>query len=418
MVSAPGKVILFGEHAAVYGKPALAATISLRSYLLITTSKSLSTITLNFKDIGLKHTWDINKLPWTTFQQPTKKQSPNSTVESLDPDLLAAIQPYIDTVSRHLPETQRKAHIKSATAFLYLYLSLGSPRNPGFVYTLRSTIPIGAGLGSSASISVCLSTALLLQSRFLAPPACNRSGGTETQLATINRWAFVAEMCLHGDPSGVDNTVSVYGKAVLYQRNTCPEQSSIVEMSRLPRLPLLLVDTQQSRSTAVQVEKVRSMKMKYPEITQVVLDGIEKVTQSAWRIISRPDKFLDRCDALEELGALITFNHGLLVSLRVSHPRLERVRELMEEADVGWTKLTGAGGGGCAFTLVRSGTEVADTGMERKLSVQKGLSRMRLVLVLMGWLYYGLLLSMELMGVQRLQRRFLRRPKEYKVLRN
>ncbi|KID76030.1 mevalonate kinase, partial [Metarhizium majus ARSEF 297] len=50
---------------------------------------------------------------------------------------------------------------------------------------------------------------------------------------------------------------------------------------------------------------------------------------------------------------MIRINHGLLVSLGVSHPRLERIRELVDHADVGWTKLTGAGGGGCAITLFR-----------------------------------------------------------------
>ncbi|KAG7145328.1 Mevalonate kinase like protein [Verticillium longisporum] len=40
LVSAPGKVIVFGEHAAVHGQPAIAAAVSLRSYLLITPGTS------------------------------------------------------------------------------------------------------------------------------------------------------------------------------------------------------------------------------------------------------------------------------------------------------------------------------------------------------------------------------------------
>src|SRR3954453_7977189 len=73
MVSAPGKVIVFGEHAVVHGKAAMAAAISLRSYLLVTTlSKSQRTITLNFRDLGLNHTWDIDTLPWDKFHDPSK----------------------------------------------------------------------------------------------------------------------------------------------------------------------------------------------------------------------------------------------------------------------------------------------------------------------------------------------------------
>jgi mevalonate kinase len=69
------------------------------------------------------------------------------------------------------------------------------------------------------------------------------------------------------------------------------------------------------------------------------------------------------------LGQLIRMNHGFLVSLGVSHPRLERIRELVDHADIGWTKLTGAGGGGCAITLLRA--DVGDTtigDLERKLA--------------------------------------------------
>jgi len=359
MVSAPGKVIVFGEHAAVYGKPAIAAAISLRSYLLVTTlSKSQRTVKLNFRDIGLNHTWKIDTLPWDVFHQPSKKRFYYSLVSSLDPELLDAIIPHAEAVSKDLPEKQRKIHARSATAFLYLFLSLGSPESPGFIYTLRSTIPIGAGLGSSASVCVCLSAALLLQIRTLAGPHPDQPPEeAEVQIERINRWAFVGELCIHGDPSGVDNAISTGGKAAIFQRNKSGPPS-VTPLTKFPKLPLLLVDTQQARSTAAQVEKVKTLKNNHPKMTELILDGIGQLTTSALELISSAD-FDDNgiSDALERLGTLICMNHGFLVSLGVSHPRLERIRELVDYADIGWTKLTGAGGGGCAITLFRPGVK-------------------------------------------------------------
>ncbi|KAJ6001116.1 hypothetical protein N7481_001525 [Penicillium waksmanii] len=266
--------------------------------------------------------------------------------------------PHAKAVSKHLPERQRKIHIKSATAFLYLFLSLGSPDSPGFIYTLRSTIPIGAGLGSSASISVCLSAALLIQMRALAGPHPDQpSQEAEAQIGHINRWAFVGELCIHGDPSGVDNTVSASGKAVVFQRNVSGPPS-VIHLNEFPRLPLLLVNTQQSRSTSVEVEKVKKLKINHPELTEMILEGIGKVATSALELISSLDFHVNgNPDALDQLGSLIGVNHGLLVSLGVSHPRLERVRELVDHSKLGWTKLTGAGGGGCTITLFRPNTE-------------------------------------------------------------
>ncbi|TWU71425.1 Mevalonate kinase [Metarhizium rileyi] len=355
MVSAPGKVIVFGEHAAVFGKPAIAAAISLRSYLLVTTlSKSQRTIKLNFKDIGLDHTWEIDTLPWDAFHRPDKKKSYYSLVDSLDAELLEAVKPHAEAVSKHLAAKQQKIHIRSATAFLYLFLSLGSPASPGFVYTLRSTIPIGAGLGSSASVCVCLSAALLLQIRTLAGPHPDQPPEeARLQVERISRWAFVGELCIHGDPSGVDNAVSAGGKAVIYQRN-CAGPPSITPLHAFPKLPLLLVNTQQPRSTATQVDKVRALRNRHPLVTELILDGIGQLTTSAIELISSARMSgCEMSDSLERLGTLIRINHGLLVSLGVSHPRLERIRELVDYADIGWTKLTGAGGGGCAITLFR-----------------------------------------------------------------
>lgn len=371
MVSAPGKVIVFGEHAVVHGKAAMAAAISLRSYLLVTTlSKSHRTITLNFRDIGLDHTWEIDSLPWDVFHHSSKKKFYYDLVTSLDPELMAAIEPHVEGVSKDKPEEQRRIHLRSASAFLYLFLSLGSPQSPGAIYTLRSTIPIGAGLGSSASVCVCLSAALLLQIRTLAGPHPDQPPEeAEVQIERINRWAFVGELCIHGNPSGVDNTVSAGGKAVIFRRNDYSKPPTVISVSNFPELPLLLVDTRQARSTAIEVAKVGKLKEDHPVVTEAILDAIDKVTASAQQLIQSPD-FDGHSDAtLHHLGTLIRINHGFLVSLGVSHPRLERIRELVDYADIGWTKLTGAGGGGCAITVLRPDiNEDAVRDLERKLT--------------------------------------------------
>ena len=378
MVSAPGKAIVYGEHAVVHGKAAMAAAISMRSYLLVTTlSKSQRTITLNFRDTGLIHTWDIDVLPWDLFHRPDKKKYYYDLVTTLDPELFDAVQPHVESVSPDAPEDARKIHRHSAAAFLYLFLSLGSPQHPGAVYTLRSTIPIGAGLGSSGSVCVCLSAALLLQIRTLAGPHPDQPPDeAETQIERINRWAFVGEMCIHGNPSGVDNTVSAGGKAVIFRRGDYSKPPSVQSLPNFPELPLLLVDTRQARSTAVEVAKVGRLRGDHPAVTESILDTIDQVTLSAQSLIQQsssaaPDDRGVSGDVLERLGTLIRINHGCLVSLGVSHPRLERIRELVDFADIGWTKLTGAGGGGCAITVLRpdaSPTAIRD--LEQKLDAE------------------------------------------------
>ena len=358
MTSAPGKVIVYGEHAVVHGKAAMAATISLRSYLLVTTlSKSHRTISLKFPDIGLNHAWNVDELPWSTFSAPGKKKMYYDLVTCLDPDLVKAMQPHLSGVSPEVSDEKRKVHRAAASSFLYLFLSLGSQTFPGCVYTLRSTLPIGAGLGSSASISVCLSAALLLQIRTLAGPHEDQPPDeAELQLERINRWAFVGELNIHGNPSGVDNTVSSYGKAVLFKRGDYTKPPSTIPLHNFPELPLLLVNTRQNRSTATEVAKVGALKKSMPAITDLMLEAIEKVTSTAHKLICSPDFDENDPKTTETLGTLMNINHGLLVSLGVSHPRLERIRELVDFGGLGWTKLTGAGGGGCAITLLRPDT--------------------------------------------------------------
>ncbi|KAG6011449.1 hypothetical protein E4U43_008298 [Claviceps pusilla] len=363
MVSAPGKVIVFGEHSVVYGKAAIAAAISLRSYLHVTTlSKSKRTITLRFPDIDFAHTWNIDELPWGVFQQPSKKQSYYSVVTELDSELLAALEPHVENLSPDSPDHIRPVHKSSARAFLYLFLSLGSPAFPGCLYTLRSTIPIGAGLGSSASIAVCTASALLIQLRTLSGPHPDQpSEEAKLQIERINQWAFVYEMCIHGNPSGVDNTVATQGKAVMFQRINHNKSPVVRPLWNFPVLPLLIVDTRQLKSTAHEVAKVAKLKATHPLLVESLLNAMDKAANSAAELLAHAEFDEQDEESLRRLGELMTINHGLLVSLGVSHPRLERVRELIDHEGVGWTKLTGAGGGGCSITLLRPGVPSAKT---------------------------------------------------------
>lgn len=392
---------------------AIAAAISLRSYLLVTTlSKSKRTVTLRFPDIDLSHTWNIDDLPWATFSAPGKKKAYYDRVTELDQDLVAALRPHLANVSPQKSPEHRKVHQSSALAFLYIFLSLGSQSFPGCMYTLRSTIPIGAGLGSSASIAVCLSAALLLQLRALSGPHPDQPPEeARLQVERINHWAFVCEMAIHGNPSGVDNTVSTQGRAVLFQRTDYSRPPNVRPLWDFPELPLLLVDTRQPKSTQVEVAKVRRLKEAHPEIVGAILDAVDRVTQTAADIMinnhgssgaksngatdhdeddddehgSEPDyghvkrqrQSFDPADesSLRRVGELMTVNHGLLVALGVSHPRLERVRELVDYEGIGWTKLTGAGGGGCCITLLRPDVPRAKLEkLERQLD-EEGFSR-------------------------------------------
>ena len=321
--SAPGKVIIFGEHSAVYGKPAVAASASsMRSYLLVQTNVKDTGISLLFPDIKLELHCSLEQLRAITVS--------HTLGEKLNPALTSAIASLLE--EHKLPALQHSA----ALCFLYLYLSIVpvSERTPTR-FTLRSTLPVGAGLGSSASVSVAVAQACLTlcSDNPVAPPPRD----------TVNKWAFVGETCIHGDPSGIDNAIATHGGALLFAKDSPTPPRRLV-----PPTPIVtvLTYTRIPRSTKTLVAGVRSRYEAEPEIFGPLLESMGALAERGCRALEEGD--------LATTLQLVQVCHGQLVALGVSHPGLEVVRVLTDELGIGQTKLTGAGGGGCSLTLLNN----------------------------------------------------------------
>ncbi|KAF9546500.1 hypothetical protein EC957_009714 [Mortierella hygrophila] len=329
--SSPGKVILFGEHAVVYGKVATAGSLGLRSYALVQTREDKK-IEVNLPNVQLARSWNINDVPrqarWEGYPYPP---------QSMNTDLLDKLTKFVD-----LGNQTNRSQAAIALLYLHSFLTTDETLALGYDFVVRSNLPVGAGLGSSASYSVCVATALLQLNGYL-------SSGTGLDVAAqqdlVNQWAFQAERVIHGNPSGIDNTVSTLGGAVMFKKG-----EKIEPLPGFQSLRFILTNTRVPRETQVQVANVRKLHDKFPTVVNPMLDAINEISNSCKDIFSQDG--LDRSHLLTRFGELVDVNHGLLAALGVSHPSLEKVREISSKLGLK-SKLTGAGGGGCALTLIR-----------------------------------------------------------------
>jgi mevalonate kinase len=111
-------------------------------------------------------------------------------------------------------------------------------------------------------------------------------------------------------------------------------------------IPLVIGDTGIERSTRVQVDKVRELREKYPQI-------MESLTWAARQIVMKALEALKEKD-LETIGELMNINHALLYGIGVSDESLEWLINAARKAGALGAKLTGAGGGGCMIALARN----------------------------------------------------------------
>ncbi|XP_055092661.1 mevalonate kinase isoform X7 [Symphalangus syndactylus] len=341
LVSAPGKVILHGEHAVVHGKVALAVALNLRTFLRLQ-PHSNGKVDLSLPNIGIKRAWDVARLQSldTSFLEQGDVTTP--TPEQVEKLKEVAGLPDDCAVTKRL----------AVLAFLYLYLSICRKQRalPSLDIVVWSELPPGAGLGSSAAYSVSLAAALLTVCEEIPNPlkdgdCVNR--WTKEDLELINKWAFQGERMIHGNPSGVDNAVSTWGGALRYH------QGKISSLKRPPALQILLTNTKVPRNTRALVAGVRNRLLKFPEIVAPLLTSIDAISLECERVLGE----MGEAPALEQylvLEELIDMNQHHLNALGVGHASLDQLCQVTRAHGL-HSKLTGAGGGGCGITLLKPG---------------------------------------------------------------
>jgi len=294
LASAPAKIILFGEHSVVYGKPAIAAAIDLRTYVWAEFNKN-GRIRIEAKDIRV----------------------PGLTVSFSDKEI------YFETDYGKAAEVL--SYVREA---INLVLEEASVKE-GVTVSITSQIPVGAGLGSSAAVAVATIGAV---SKLL---------GLELKKEEIAKLGHKVELLVQGASSGIDPTVSAIGGFLYYQKGNF-ESLPVVE------LPIVVGYTGSSGSTKELVAKVRRSFEEMPEIVNPILNSMGKLVEKVREIIlSEYDKDIK----FELLGRLMNINHGLLDALGVSTKSLSDLVYASREAGALGAKITGAGGGGCMYAL-------------------------------------------------------------------
>jgi mevalonate kinase len=139
VIKTPGKLILTGEHAVVYGKLALAASVDLTTEFFLTLHthrQRSSSISVFLED--LKFDWS---LPLTELPVSCVKTTPEMDVE-----LLERLQLLItDKVPSETSHTVQMALV----ALCFLYCSVVGSSQMGFEIRVKSTIPIGGMVGTT-----------------------------------------------------------------------------------------------------------------------------------------------------------------------------------------------------------------------------------------------------------------------------
>jgi len=291
--SAPGKVYLFGEHAVVYGEPAVPCAIERRARVTVHARE----------DSRLRvHAEDLTLDGFTVEYNGDTGEKPDVDVSE---SLVEAAMGYVDVA---VAQARDAADAPDA----------------GFDVTIESDIPLGAGLGSSAAVVVA------------AIDAATRELGVELPREELaDRSYRVEHEVQDGQASRADTFCSTMGGAVRVEGDDCRRLEA-------PNLPFVIGFDGGAGDTGALVSGVRALREEYGFAADTV-EAIGDVVRQGEQALSDGD--------IEELGRLMDFNHGLLEALGVSSRSLDEMVWAARSAGALGAKLTGAGGGGCIVAL-------------------------------------------------------------------
>ncbi|KAK8960404.1 Mevalonate kinase [Platanthera guangdongensis] len=339
---APGKIILAGEHSVVHGSAAIAASIDLYTHVLFRLpppSENHGSVELELKDMGLVFSWPSKILEEAFNSLDTLPSTP----QSCSPAHLRLITSLVE--EKNIPEA--KIWLSSGvSAFLYLYTSIHGYK-PATV-AVTSELPLGSGLGSSASFCVSLAAALLALTSEVSVDDGNSQWLTltESNLELLNKWAFEGEKIIHGKPSGIDNTVSTFGKVIMFK------SGELTQMKSTMPLRMLITNSKVARNTKALVAGVSERAVRHPSAMYTVFTAVDFISKELANAIEAPaadDISITRRE--EMIEELMEMNQGLLQCMGVSHASIENVLRVTAKYKL-TSKLTGAGGGGCVLTLL------------------------------------------------------------------
>jgi mevalonate kinase len=309
---APGKVILFGEHAVVYGRPALAVPVAqVQAEAVVEQGAADGGLTIVAADLG--ETIALRSAP-------------------ADHPLAAAAR---------------------------LTLARFGLEDPDWRVTIRSTIPIASGMGSGAAVSAALVRALAEAAvrgqgagvRSQARKGTDQAASSfQLPASDISALVYEVERLHHGTPSGIDNTVVVYGQPVCFVRGQPPQTFQIGK----PFL-LAIADTGIRSPTKIAVGDVRRAGEREPARFAGLFDRVATLVAAAQAAIAAGEP--------EKIGPLMDQNHALLQAIGVSCPELDALVAAALGAGALGAKLSGAGRGGNMIALVTADTapRVAET---------------------------------------------------------
>lgn len=286
--TAPGKMILFGEHSVVYSGPAIVLAIDRRARV-IAEARDDDKVFIDADDLGFSGYFEkdvyypVRGKAWRGRNLAALNVAATKTMERVG-------------------------------------------RGTGVNLKVRSMIPIAVGLGSSAAI--CVATAA----------AVSRVYDGDLSKEQISNLALEGEKIIHGNPSGVDNNVATFGGIMRYERGAGFKHFKL----RKP-IPFVIGNTRKKRSTRMMVEGVARLRDRNPDLVDGLIASMGELAEMGLKALFDHD--------LQKLGDLMNINHGLLSAIGVCTYQLDNLVHTARRYGALGAKLTGAGGGGCIIAL-------------------------------------------------------------------